>query len=141
MRIEPGANVYLPKSNTLCPPADVLLFSPPGYFVHLTEGMIVKNFSRLINVAAASLILVAPVVASAQAIDPDNIQSENNVTGDVEAPEPAQLPDKVEAPEPAQLPDRVEAPEPAQLPDRAEAPEPAQLPGQPDAPDAPGATG
>ncbi len=81
-----------------------------------------KTTTRLLSAIVGSLMLAAPVVATAQAIDPDNVQDESNVPGGVETPEPTPDPGGVETPDPAPPPGQPETPEAPETPDAPEAP-------------------
>ena len=74
-----------------------------------------KTTAKILGAFAGSLLLVAPLAASAQMVDPDNVQDEVNVPGDVETAEPA------EPAEVANVPDVPDAPGVAEAPDAPEA--------------------
>ena len=58
--------------------------------------------TKILNAAVGSLLFLAPVAASAQMVDRDNVQDEVDVPGVVETVEPAELVNVPDAPEAAE---------------------------------------
>lgn len=68
-----------------------------------------KSFSSLFSLVVGSVILAASAAASAQSIDFANAQPGNYVPVRVEAPQPAQTPDRVEGREPGTIPEHPDS--------------------------------
>ncbi len=75
-----------------------------------------KTVTKILSTIAGSLLLVAPVVASAQMVDPDTVQDEVNVPGSVETAEPAEPAELAGVPDLPDTPEAAEAPEAPGLP-------------------------
>ena len=69
--------------------------------------------TKILSAAAGSLLFLAPVAASAQMVDRDNVQDEVNVPGDVETAEPAEPAELANVPD---VPDALEAAEAPETP-------------------------